>query len=73
MVLNKIKTAVFISGNGTNLKNLLIFSNKKGAPIKINIIISNNPKAKGLDFAKKYKIKSKIFNFKNQKKLRHKF
>ena len=68
MVLNKIKTAVFISGNGTNLKNLLIFSNKKGAPIKINIIISNNPKAKGLDFAKKYKIKSKIFNFKNQKK-----
>lgn len=68
MVLNKTKTAVFISGNGTNLKNLLIFSNKKRAPIKINIIISNNPKAKGLDFAKKYKIKSKIFNFKNQKK-----
>ena len=68
MVLNKIKTAVFISGNGTNLKNLLIFSNKKRAPIKINIIISNNSKAKGLDFAKKYKIKSKIFNFKNQKK-----
>ena len=68
MVLNKTKTAVFISGNGTNLKNLLIFSNKKRAPIKIDIIISNNPKAKGLDFAKKYKIKSKVFNFKNQKK-----
>ena len=68
MVLNKTKTAVFISGNGTNLKNLLIFSNKKRAPIKISIVISNNPKAKGLDFAKKYKIKSKIFNFENQKK-----
>ena len=32
----------------------------------INLIISNNPKAKGLYYAKKYKIKKKVLNFKNK-------
>ena len=40
--LKKIKTAVFISGNGTNLKSLIRFSLKKKSPIKIDIIFSNN-------------------------------
>ena len=58
--LNKIKTAVFISGNGSNLKNLILFSKLKKSPIKIKIIISSKSKAKGLNFAKKFKIKKKI-------------
>ena len=29
------------------------------------MIISNNPKSKGLEFGKTYKIKKKVFNFKN--------
>ena len=62
---NKIKTAVFISGTGSNLKNLIKFSNLKKSPISINIIISNNPKAYGLNYAKIFKIKKKIFDFKN--------
>ena len=62
----KIKTAVFISGTGTNLKNLIKFSKKKKSPISINLIISNNLKSKGLRFAKTYKIEKKIFRFKKK-------
>ena len=62
----KIKTAVFISGTGTNLKNLIKFSKKKKSPISINLIISNNLKSKGLRFAKTYKIKKKNFRFKKK-------
>ena len=64
----KIKTAVFISGNGTNLKSLIKFSLKKKSPIKINIIFSNNSSAKGLGYARKFKIKSRILNYKNPKR-----
>tara|TARA_B100001093_G_scaffold52461_1_gene44499 strand:- start:530 stop:1111 length:582 start_codon:yes stop_codon:yes gene_type:complete len=60
---NKIKTAVFISGTGSNLKSLIQFSKLKKAPISINLIISNNPVSKGLQYAKIFKIKKKIFNF----------
>ena len=62
----KIKTAVFISGTGSNLKNLIKFSKKKNSPITIDLIISNNSKAKGLDYGKVFKIKKKVFNFNNK-------
>ena len=65
--INKIKTAVFISGTGSNFKSLAKFSKTKISPISINLIISNNSKAKGLNYAKKFKIKKKISNFKNKK------
>ena len=65
--LNKIKTAVFISGTGSNLKNLINFSKTKKSPISIDLIISNTIKAKGLKFANQYQIKKRIFNFKNIK------
>ena len=61
--LKKIKTAVFISGTGTNLKNLIKFSKIKKSPVTINLIISNSHLAKGLKFADQFKIKKKIFNF----------
>ena len=63
----KIRTAVFISGTGSNLKNLIKFSLKKVSPIEINLIISNNIKAKGLKFAKLYKIKKKVYNYDKKK------
>ncbi len=63
---NKIRTAVFISGAGSNLKSLIKFSKTNISPICIEFIVSNNPKAKGLNFAKKYKIKKRILNFKNK-------
>ena len=62
---NRLRTAIFISGSGSNLKNLVKFSLSKNAPIKINLVISNNSKAKGLVFAKQKKIKNKIYKFNN--------
>ena len=62
----KIKTAVFISGAGSNLKSLIKFSRLKKSPISINLIISNNPKSKGLSFAQIFKIKKKTYNFKRK-------
>ena len=62
----KIKTAVFISGTGSNLKNLIKFSKQKEFPISIDLIISNNAKAKGLIYASSFKIKKKVFNFSNK-------
>ena len=49
---NKIRTAVFISGTGSNLKSLIKFSKTKKSPISIEFVISNNPKAKGLNLLK---------------------
>ena len=65
--INRIRTAVFISGTGSNLKSLLKFSKTKKSPISINFIFSNNSKAKGLNYAKKFKINKKVLNFKNKK------
>ena len=62
---NKIKTAVFISGTGSNLKSLIQFSKLKKSPIVIEMIISNNAKSKGLQYANIYKIKKRVFDFKN--------
>ena len=64
---NKVNTAVFISGTGSNLGSLIKFSKSKKSPISINLIISNNFKAKGLNYAKRFKIKKKVLNFKNKK------
>ena len=63
----KVRTAVFISGTGSNLKSLIKFSLKKVSPIKVNLIVSNNVKAKGLKFAKLYKIKKKVYNYNKNK------
>ena len=59
-----IKTAVFISGTGSNLKSLIKFSKTKKSPISVDLIISNHAKSKGLNFAKIYKIKKKVFDLK---------
>ncbi len=61
--VNKINTSVFISGNGTNLKNLIKFSKTYNSPIKINIVISNKKNAQGIKYAKKNKIKIQIIDF----------
>ena len=63
---NKILTAVFISGKGTNLKKLIQLSKTKKSPIKISLIISSNSKAEGLKYSIKYKIKKYVIK-KNDK------
>jgi len=65
--LKKTKTAVFISGKGSNLENLIKFSKKKKSPISVDLIISNTHNAKGLKYSRKYNIKKKVISFKNNK------
>ena len=65
--LNKVRTAVFISGTGSNLKNLIKFSKIKKNPISIDLIISNTNKAKGLQYGDQFHIKKRTLNFKNTK------
>jgi len=63
--VKKTNIAVFISGTGTNFKNLIQYSLKKQSKFKIKLVVSNNSSAKGLEYAKKFKIKKKIINYKN--------
>ena len=65
-MVNKIKTCVFISGNGSNLKSIIKNSRDYNFPINIELIISNNIKAQGLKIAKKHSIPYKFFSSKNQ-------
>ena len=70
--LKKLKTAVFISGTGSNFKNLIKFSKIKKFPISINVVISNTNKAKGLKYANQFNIKKKYLTLiiiKMQKKI----
>ena len=66
MALIKKKTAVFISGRGSNLENLIKFSKKRMSPINIELVISDNLYAKGLIYAKKNKIRYKVLRDKNK-------
>jgi len=66
-MVNKTKSCVFISGNGTNLKSIIKSSRDYNFPIKIELIISNKKHAKGLRIAKKYSIPYKFFSSNNQK------
>tara|TARA_B100000963_G_scaffold360579_1_gene391974 strand:+ start:6417 stop:6983 length:567 start_codon:yes stop_codon:yes gene_type:complete len=58
---SKKKIAVFISGRGSNLKNLINYSKLKNSKITIDLVLSNKSNAKGLKFAKNNKIKNYVF------------
>ena len=51
-----INVGVFISGRGSNLKELIKYSKKNNTKWKIKLVISNKKEAKGLAYAKKNKI-----------------
>ena len=58
----KKNTCVFISGKGSNLRNLILRSREYIFPIKIKLIISNHKNAEGILYAKKYSIPYLIVN-----------
>ena len=67
----KKNTCVFISGQGTNLKNLIFHSRDNSFPIKISLVITNKKEAFGINFAKKFQIPyifidTKIKNYENK-------
>ena len=62
-----LNTCIFISGRGSNLISLIKYSKIKKSKIKINLVISNNKFSKGLEFAKKNKIKYHVINYSKKK------
>jgi len=67
----KKNACVFISGQGTNLKNLIQKSRENIFPINIKLIITNNKQAYGIVYAKKYSIPymfidTKLNNYENK-------
>ena len=58
----KKNACIFISGEGSNFKNLLKRSRDYNFPISIKLIISNNSNAKGIIFARRYSIPYLIVN-----------
>ena len=62
------KIAVFISGRGSNLKSLIKYSKNKKSLFKVELVISNNLNAKGLEIAKKSKIKSQYIKHLSKRK-----
>ena len=67
----KRKTCIFISGQGSNLKNLIHNSRDNNFPIKISLVICDNKKAYGIKYAKQHKVpyifvNSKIHNHENK-------
>jgi len=67
-VVKKIRSCVFISGSGSNLKAILKNSRNYNFPISVELIISNNKNALGLNIAKKYSIPYKFIPYGNKKK-----
>ena len=67
----KKKTCVFISGQGSNLKNLISHSRDNNFPIKISLVLCDNKNANGIKYAKKYNIphifiNTKVKNYENK-------
>ena len=65
--IKKKNVAVFISGKGSNLENLIKKSKDQNSRYKISLVVSNNSKALGLKFANKFNIKKKIIKLNNSK------
>ena len=65
--LKKVNIAVFISGTGSNLLNLIKYSKLKNSKYIIKYVFSDKKNAGGLKFAKKFKIPFEILNYKNKK------
>ena len=63
------KIAILISGNGSNMLNILNACKKREIKSKVLTVVSNNPNSKGLEKAKVFGVNCKVINskkFKNQ-------
>jgi phosphoribosylglycinamide formyltransferase-1 len=57
--------AVLISGGGTNLKNLIDRKAQNTLPVDFRLVVSSNPKAKGLDYAQESSIPTRVIRKKD--------
>jgi len=63
----KTATAILISGNGSNMEALIKAAKDPNYPAKIVVVVSNRPKAGGVEKAQKHGIKTVIIDHKNYK------
>jgi len=59
--MNQSKLAIFISGSGTNAEAIIHYF-RNNPSIRVEMVLSNNPDAYGLERARKLGIPSKEFN-----------
>ena len=64
-MIKKIKVAVLISGNGTNLQALIDACAAPNYPAEIVLVVSNKANAKGLERAREAGIKTRILDHTN--------
>jgi phosphoribosylglycinamide formyltransferase-1 len=67
MPSDKINLAVLISGRGSNLHALIKACKSDDFPARIVLVVSNNPDARGLEYAKNENIKTAIIEHKKFK------
>lgn len=60
--MNKVRTAALISGRGSNMMALVEASRAAAYPAEIVCVVSNNPDAPGLDFARANGIEAKVID-----------
>ncbi len=67
----KKNTCIFISGKGSNLKNLILKSQNYNFPIKVKLIVSSSTTSLGLRYARKWRVPFFIYDkkFLSEKKL----
>ncbi len=63
----KKNTAVLISGRGSNLRSLIKYSKTKKSLIRIVLVVSDNFRAKGLNYANKCNINNIVIKYSNRK------
>ena len=56
-----LRVVVLISGGGTTLRNLLEQIERRGLPLQVVGVISSNPKARGLEYAKAAGIATSVY------------
>ena len=59
------KTAILISGRGSNMESLIKASKQPDYPATISLVVSNNPDAAGLKTSQKFGIPTKTLSSKN--------
>jgi phosphoribosylglycinamide formyltransferase-1 len=64
--MSKPKSIILLSGNGSNLKNIINKKNHNFINMDIDAVISDNPNAYGLKIAKKEKIKTFVIDSKKK-------
>ncbi len=68
-----LKVAILISGRGSNMESLVNATRQEGFPAEVVCVLSNNPAAKGLEWAKTQGIPTEVVDHKPFGKDRQKF